>query len=168
MRPGAQEQFLSDHAVILMSDHAQIAVSRRAQLAEALSDWRVLQPNDPDPESAELAVAPGARSAMVYALAEDGARERLRGAGAAPAALASRAWTCWRGWRATRRVCGAIVVSCGSRPGRSLTDRRRMTWDVDGSLDTIELEEHDGLTDQPRLPGRSAPHVGRPALPRRR
>ena len=79
MRPGGQEQFLSDHAVILMSDHAQIAVTRRVQLAEALSDWRVLQPNDPDPESADLAVAPGARSAMVYALAEDGARERLRG-----------------------------------------------------------------------------------------
>ena len=55
-----------------------VAVTRRIQLAEALSDWRVLQPNDPDPESADLAVAPGARSAMVYALAEDGARERLR------------------------------------------------------------------------------------------
>ena len=75
---GGLEQFLDDHAVILMSDHAQIAVTRRAQLAEALSDWRVLQPNDPDPESADLAVAPGARSAMVYVLAEDGARERLR------------------------------------------------------------------------------------------
>jgi hypothetical protein len=142
---GGQEQFLSDHAVILMSDHAQIAVSRRVQLAEALSDWRVLQPNDPDPESADLAVAPGARSAMVYALGEDGARQRL----------------CARVLRRLRSVEGVDLLAWMEgdeaclwshrgelrfAPGTSLTDRRRMTWDLDGSLDTIELEKHDGLT----------------------
>ena len=43
-----------------------------------------------------------------------------------------------------------------------------MTWDVEGSLDTIELEEHDGRHREPHLPGRAAPGLGRAALPRRR
>ena len=33
--------------------------------------WRVLQPNDPRPQEAELAVCPGGRSAMVYLLGDE-------------------------------------------------------------------------------------------------
>ena len=69
-RPAAEStQFFDDHAVILMADHSQIAVERPHPARRVRSaDWRVLQPNDPDPEEAELAVCPGARSAMVYVL----------------------------------------------------------------------------------------------------
>ena len=141
---GGQERFLSDHAVILMSDHAQISVSRRANLAAALSEWRVLQPNDPDPEAADLAVCPGGRSAMVYALAEDGARERLRG----------------RVLRRLRRVEGIDVLAWMEdgnaclwtdrgelrfAPGGQLTDSRGLSWDVEGKLDAIDAEKLDGV-----------------------
>ena len=79
---GGIEKFLDDRAVILMSDHAQISVSEPVDLAAALSDWRVLQPNDPLADRAELAVAPGARSAMVYKIGgeEFHARESARAA----------------------------------------------------------------------------------------
>jgi hypothetical protein len=141
---GGQERFLSDHAVILMSDHAQIGVSRRTNLMTSLSDWRVLQPNDPDPGHADLAVSPGARSAMVYALSEDGARERLRG----------------RVLRRLRAVEGVDVLAwidgdeaclwtdrgdLRFTPGDQLTDGRGGSWDVEGNLAAIEAETRDGV-----------------------
>jgi hypothetical protein len=141
---GGEERFLRDHAVILMSDHAQTGVSRRAQLAAALSDWRVLQPNDPDPESAELAVSPGARSGMVYALAEDGARERqrdrvvrrLRGSeGVDVLAWMDGAEACLWTDRGELRFA----------PGEGLSDRRGQTWAVEGPLAALEAEPHDGV-----------------------
>lgn len=142
---GGQERFLSDHAVILMSDHAQIGVSRRANIATALSDWKVLQPNDPAPETADLAVSPGARSAMVYALAADeDRRHRLRG----------------RVLRRLRAVEGVDVLAWmeGEEAclwsergelrfvrGTQLTDRRGQGWDVDGDLAALEAELRDGI-----------------------
>jgi predicted AlkP superfamily pyrophosphatase or phosphodiesterase len=68
---GGIERFLDDHAVILMSDHAQVSVSQGVNLMTALDDWQVLQPNDPGADGAELGVAPGARSAMVYTIDPD-------------------------------------------------------------------------------------------------
>jgi Type I phosphodiesterase / nucleotide pyrophosphatase len=141
---GGTERFLGDHAVILMSDHAQIAVSRRVNLAAALEDWRVLEPNDLDPEAADLAVSPGARSAMVYALAQDGARERLR----------ARVLRRLRGlegvdvlaWMEGDEAC--LWSSRGElrfAPGDGVADHRGSRWDVDGRLETIEAERQNGL-----------------------
>ena len=98
---------------------------------------------------AELAVAPG------RALG-DGLPARRGGAPASACAGVllraceeSRASRCSPGWRATRRVCGPIAASCGSRPGRQLRDRRgdelgrgrassrRSSWSgATGSLDS--------------------------------
>jgi hypothetical protein len=141
---GGTERFLSDHAVILMSDHAQIAVSRRVDLADALSDWRVLQPNDPDPEAAELAVAPGARSGMLYALAEDGARERLR-------TRVLRRLRSVEGIDVLAWLDGAEACLWSDRgelrfaPGSGVADHRGSRWDFDGRLETIEAEREDGV-----------------------
>jgi hypothetical protein len=62
--------------VIVMSDHSQTTVEAGVNLATAFSEARVLQPADPAPTEAELAVSPAARSAMVYALHE-GRRDEL-------------------------------------------------------------------------------------------
>ena len=53
-------------------------------------------------------------------------------------------------------------------PGTRLTDRRGMTWDLDGSLDTIELEEQDGLTASRAYPDALRRVWAALALPRRR
>ena len=150
---GGVERFLDDHAVILMSDHAQIAVSKRVNLPAALSDWRVLQPNDPDAGDAQLAVAPGARSAMVYVLDEE---ER-----------APRAFR--RLLKHLQQVEGAEVLAWKEddqacvwsqrgelrfAPGNGWTDRRGGGWDVDGKLAALELEQADG-----RLSSRTYPDV---------
>jgi hypothetical protein len=140
---GGEERFLSDHAVILMSDHAQIAVSRRANLVEALPEWRVLHPNDPDPDGADLAVSPGARSAMVYALGDGAARERQR----------SRVLRRLRAleavdvlaWLQDGEAC--VWTDRGElrfAPGSGVTDARGLGWDVEGRLAALEAEQHDG------------------------
>ena len=142
---GGQDAFLRDHAVILMADHAQLAVSRRIDLAAALSDWRVLQPNDPVPDAAELAVSPGARSAMVYALAQDGGHgRRLRRR--VLRRLRSVEGVDLLAWREDGEAClwsdrGELRFA----PGSDLTDQRGGSWNVDGSLAAIEAETRDGV-----------------------
>ena len=67
---GGPDEFLRDHAVIVMSDHSQTAVADRVNLGEALSPWNVLMP-DQDPATAEIAVCPSQRSAQVYVLNDE-------------------------------------------------------------------------------------------------
>jgi len=75
---GGIAAFLDEHAVILLGDHGQTAVEHELHLqAELGRDWQVLQPNDPAPELAELAVSPTARAAAVYVLAEGAAARRI-------------------------------------------------------------------------------------------
>ena len=148
---GGEERFLRDHAVILMSDHAQIAVSRRANLVEALSDWRVLQPNDADPGNADLAVAPGARSAMVYALADDDARGRLRSR--VLRRLRSVEPVDVMAWLDNGEACvwsdrGELRFA----PGSGVTDRRGARWDVDGAPAALEAEVRDGAFESRTYP----------------
>jgi hypothetical protein len=151
---GGIERFLDDRAVILMSDHAQTSVSTPVDLAAALSDWRVLQPNDPLPEQAELAVAPGARSAMIYELDPEHfpaksfkrLQRRLREIGGVELVA-------WRDWRHDGEAC--VWTSNGElrfSPGERWTDRRGASWDVEGKLSALELETADGVLDSRTYP----------------
>jgi hypothetical protein len=72
---GGIDAFLDEHAVIAMSDHSQSPVTDTVNLAGHLGDRRLLTPSAAEPERAELAVCPGARSAMAYVLDPD-RRER--------------------------------------------------------------------------------------------
>src|SRR5215218_9729618 len=72
---GSLDEFLAEHAVILLADHAQTPVHRGLPLAEMLAaEWSVLQPSDERPEVAQLAVSPTGRAAHVYLL--EGEAER--------------------------------------------------------------------------------------------
>jgi len=141
---GGNERFLEDHAVILMSDHAQISVSHRIDLAAYLSDWRVLHPNDPDPAGADLAVAPGARSAMVYVLPEDGAHERLRGR--VLRRLRSLEGVDVLAWMDGDEAC--LWTDRGElrfAPGDGVTDLRGSRWSVEGRPESVALDTQDGV-----------------------
>src|SRR4029077_10559522 len=81
---GGLDEFLADHAVILLADHAQTDVHRGLPLAELLAaEWSVLQPSEERPERAQLAVSPTGRAAHVYLLEGEGER-------AEPLAVAAR------------------------------------------------------------------------------
>ena len=148
---GGVDEFLADHAVIVMSDHSQSVVEQPLNLAHHLADWRVLLPSDSAPEEAELAVCPGARSAMVYVL-DPRKRERalprltreLRG-------IEGVDLTAWR--EGEDAVVANVAGELRFRPAdpeaagspaagggaRRATDRRGATWLLDGDVAVLDL-----------------------------
>ena len=139
---GGPDEFLRDHAVIVMSDHSQTQVEDRVILTRVLEGWRILSPHDPAPEQAELAVCPAARSAMVYVL------DAERRDGLAP--LVARQLEDAEGVDLVARLDGDEAVVAGSRgelrfaPGGDLEDLRGGRWSVEGDLETLELRTTDG------------------------
>ena len=145
---GGMDRFLAEHAVIVVADHAQTDVDRELDLAAELgAGWRVLEPNQSDPQSAELAVSPTSRAAAVYVLAGERSlaahadvRERLRGLDG----VDLFAWLEQDGEPVLRgdvdgpppRRSEAVVERDGNafrfRPGSTVVDARGERWDTDG------------------------------------
>src|SRR4051812_6223002 len=76
---GGPDEFLSEHAVIVMSDHSQIAVVDEINLAQVLADYQLLQPTvAPGDDSGEIAICPSQRSAQIYVLDDDRRDELTR------------------------------------------------------------------------------------------
>ena len=138
---GGADEFLRDHAVIVMSDHSQTAVTDRVNLAEALSSWAVLTPEGAAAE-AEIAVCPSQRSAQVYVLDPE-----------------KRAKLMPRLLRDLGEVEGldAIAFRDGEEaavwtprgdlrfaPGGDVLDARGNTWSVEGDPAALGLETEDG------------------------
>lgn len=148
---GGIESFLADHAVILMADHAQIAVEESIPLVEALSDWRVLQPNDPDPAAAEIAVSPGGRSGMLYLLGDERSRERsLRRLVRRAGALKGVDLVAWRdGAEACVRTARGELRFA---PGSAVRDLRGGAWDVDGARAVLDATLDGGEFDSRAYP----------------
>ncbi|NLT05318.1 MAG: alkaline phosphatase family protein [Solirubrobacterales bacterium] len=139
---GGIDALLADHALIVMSDHSQSAVEQPVNLAHHLDDWRILAPSDAAPEEAELAVCPGARSAMAYVL--DGRRrgralERLTRQLRGIEGVDLTAWT-----EGERAVVAGTDGELRFAPGGPLTDERGATWAVDGDLAVVDLDSAGG------------------------
>jgi hypothetical protein len=140
---GGIDAFLADHAVIVMSDHSQSAVRETVNLAGHLGDWRVLTPADVAPEEAELAVCPGARSAMVYVLSP---ARRERSLPHLVRTLGEVEGVDLLAWRAGEEG----VVRRGDRelrfaPGGDRVDERGASWSIEGDLRALHLHDADGL-----------------------
>jgi hypothetical protein len=139
---GGPEAFLDEHAAIVLSDHSQTSVEDRVNLANAVPNWRVLTPADPEPAAAELAVSPAARSAMVYVLDPERREQALP--------------------RVVRDLQGVegldlIVHRSGEEacvwsergelrfsPDGDLEDDRGRRWSVDGDPNALDLSIEDG------------------------
>jgi hypothetical protein len=185
---GGSEEFLESHAVILMADHGQSDVEHPYEIAATLGrDWRVLQPSSDTPETAELAVSPGARAAHIYVLTDPDRR----------AACHADVRATVRGMDGTDLVAwlaapdGSAIVRDGAgspaatdprvtavverggrelrfRPGRGPRDRRGRSWLLKGDLGALELERSGGRVDGTTYPdglarlwqGLTAPHAG--------
>ncbi len=153
---GGIERFLDDHAVILMSDHAQIAVSQSIDLQAVLAEFNVLQPNASAPGNAEIAVAPGARSAMVYHLdREDFPSKTSRRLMRRLREIDGVELIAWRDHGRDGEAC--VWTPQGElrfRPGSGWRDRRGAAWDIDGNLEALDLKASDGV-----LTSRTYPNV---------
>ncbi len=142
---GGPDEFLADHAVIVMSDHSHDLVEAATNLSAALDGWRVLEPVDMEPESAELAVCPGSRSAQIYVL--DGAAREATAARVA-ADLAGVP-----GVDLVARIADGRAIVATPRgelrfaPGGPATDARGNGWELDGDLAALDLSTEDGVVD---------------------
>jgi hypothetical protein len=148
---GGPDRFLEDHAVIVMSDHSQTAVEHSLDLMEALRrGWRVLEPDDPAPEEAEIAVCPTARYAMVYLL------EAERRGRAAPE-LAHTLLELEGIDLVARREAGEAAVASRRgelrfAPGGDLRDARGGSWSVAGDYRALDLRIEDGRVESGDYP----------------
>jgi hypothetical protein len=148
---GGLDRFFENYSVILMADHAQTAVKEGLRLVDALSEWRVLRPNDQQPEAADLAVSPGGRSAMVYLLGDEEEKgRRLASALKRVQAVDGVDLVAWRqdgeGCVWSRR--GELRFA----PGGSMRDRRGTTWEVEGDLAALEGTSSEDALSSPEYP----------------
>jgi hypothetical protein len=144
---GGVDAFLDEHAVIVVSDHSHSLVERRIELAAAYDDLDLLAPSGGRHEDAEIALCPAQRSAMVYALVEEGRGRLVPNLVARAAGLEGVDLVMWR--PAPRE--GAIVAGPEREgelrfsPGGDLLDERGRRWSVQGSLATIGARVQDGV-----------------------
>jgi Type I phosphodiesterase / nucleotide pyrophosphatase len=135
---GGLEEFLADHAVILVADHAQTPVSRGLPLAELLArEWSVLAPSDDRPELAQLAVSPTGRAAHVYLLPGEGERADRDEVRQRLSDMEGIDLVCWRADERT----AAVERGGGQlrfRPGGQVADRRGADWEIEGDLAVLE------------------------------
>jgi hypothetical protein len=144
---GGPDEFLEDHAVIVLSDHSQAAVQERIRLDYAFEDFDVATPSPARSAGAELALSPAQRSAMIYALDERRARRLIR-----------------RSIRAAANLDGVdlIITLAGSdadageavvqsrrgelrfTAGGDLVDLRGERWSLEGDLAVLRAELQDG------------------------
>ncbi|HKI67025.1 MAG TPA: alkaline phosphatase family protein [Solirubrobacterales bacterium] len=164
---GGLDEFLADHAVILLADHAQTPVERGLPLADVLGrEWSVLAPSEDRPELAQLAVSPTGRAAHVYLLPGEGER-------AAPDEVRRRLGEI-EGIELVCRRDGddGVIEREGEalrfRPGNELSDLRGERWDVVGSLGVLGASVESGVFRSDEYPDAllrvfsavTAPHAG--------
>jgi hypothetical protein len=145
---GGAERFLSEHAMIVMADHSHTHIERVIDFTGPFADWKVLQPSGANARSAELALCPAQRSAMVYLLLESRVIA-LPKIVATARAIEGVDLVMWWGEDGRARVAGERgELSFAPADGSSkdgVTDERGLRWDVGGELDTLLATVEDGM-----------------------
>jgi Type I phosphodiesterase / nucleotide pyrophosphatase len=165
---GGLDEFLAEHAVIVMADHSQAPVTASIALQDELAELGVLGPARParpvrgtaraeSPPEPRIAVCPSQRAAMVYALHEE-ERDAMRASVAAMAAgIEGIDLVMWlerdaheepREGVISSRVHGELRFA----PGGPVRDPRGRSWSLDGALGAIGAELRDGVILSPDYP----------------
>jgi len=150
---GGVDQFLDEHAMIVMADHSHSHIERVIDFTGPFGDWKVLQPSGANSRSAELALCPAQRSAMVYLLLEpgasrDGALHRLVATSQAIEGVDLVMWWGTGGVTPRRAHIGGKRGELSFAPaaaGEGVADERGLRWDVAGDLETLLSEIVDGV-----------------------
>ncbi|HEX2015624.1 MAG TPA: alkaline phosphatase family protein [Solirubrobacteraceae bacterium] len=138
---GGPDDFLSDHAVIVMADHSHASVEQAIELHELFGEFSVLAPSGRRAGDAEIALCPSQRSAMVYALEARGHSELVPRIVECALSSSGVDMVMWRDG------ASAVIARGDARlhfaPGGDVSDLRGQRWLVQGELDVIDgrLEE---------------------------
>ena len=160
---GGADEFLAEHAVIVMADHSQAPVTATISLQDMLAELGVLGPSanpaEPGRDGVEprIAVCPSQRAAMVYAL-HDSQRDAMR-ASVAGMTLAMEGidLVVWLERDAHERPREGVIASpvhgeLRFSPGTDVRDARGEQWSVDGELAVLAAEILDGELVTPDYP----------------
>src|SRR5579859_6746608 len=156
---GGPDAFLEQHAVIVVSDHSQAPVEERIRLDTAFADFDVATQTASSAIGAEVALSPGQRSAMIYALDEDRREDVVERAVAAVAELDgvdlvlslsgdSRAGRGPNTEAIVRSRRGELRFACGGE----LEDERGDRWSAEGDLAALGMRIEDGRVFTPDYP----------------
>ena len=153
---GGPEEFLDEHAVIVLSDHSQAPVEERIRLDLGFEDFDVATPSPARSIGAEVALSPAQRSAMIYALDRDHADKLVKRSIEAAAQFEGVDLI-----MSLERTDEAVVRSRRGElrftAGGELLDLRGRDWSVDGDLAVLRAELQDGrflTTEYPDALGR--------------
>ncbi len=145
---GGPEEFLEQHAVIVCSDHSQATVEERIRLDYALADFDVATPSPSRSIGAELAICPGQRAAMIYALDVDHAESLTKRVIEVVGELEGVDLVMWLASAVGGSDDEAVIRSRRGelrfRPGDDLSDVRGEGWSVEGDLAVLRAELQDG------------------------
>jgi hypothetical protein len=140
---GGPDAFLSDHAVVVCSDHSQAPVEDRIRLQESFAEFEVATPSPARSESAEIALSPAQRSAMVYVLDSERRDQLVQRSVAVALQTQGVDLACWlAGGEAVIRNAGGSELRFA--PDGPVQDLRGGRWHIDGALATIGGSERDG------------------------
>jgi hypothetical protein len=169
---GGVEEFLREHAVIVMADHSQAPVTDTIDLQAELGELGVLgpgrSPRERAPgagglaeasreEDARIAVCPSQRAAMVYALHE-AERDAMRASVVARAlAVEGVDLVIWLERDPHERPREGVISSRAKgelrfSPGGPVQDARGGAWSVEGALGAIDASVRDGRLHTPSYP----------------
>ncbi|HEX5225813.1 MAG TPA: alkaline phosphatase family protein [Solirubrobacteraceae bacterium] len=158
---GGPDEFLAEHAMIVMADHSQAPVTATIALQDELAELGVLGPIRSNEAAGEgeprIAVCPSQRAAMVYAL-DVGERDAMRASVAALSlALEGIDLVIWLERDAHEQpregvIAGAAGGELRFAPGGDLVDARGERWHVEGELEVLRASASDGRFDSPSYP----------------
>jgi hypothetical protein len=133
---GGIDAFLDEHAMVVLADHAHSLVEERVNLLDLFAGLEVLRPDEAETGRASLALCPGQRSAMVYALEPERRDEAVAQALEALDGAEGVDLVMWRenGGAAIRSARGELRFS----PGGQAADARGERWTLDGRLGVLE------------------------------
>ncbi len=163
---GGVEEFLDEHAVIVMADHSQAPVTTTIALQDELAELGVLGPvrsseGGSPPGEPRIAVCPSQRAAMVYALHED-ERDAMRASVVTRVlAIDGVDLVLWlerdahdaprEGVIASPRH-GELRFAPAEGGGGNAIDLRDGSWSVEGALAAIDAHVEDGRLLTPSYP----------------
>ncbi len=155
---GGVDEFLREHAMIVMADHSQAPVTATIALQDELAELGVLgPPRSGAGEDARIAVCPSQRAAMVYALHE-AERDAMRASVVALAlGIDGVDHVLWLARDAHERPSEGILASAEHgelrfAPGGPLADARGERWSVDGPLAVVGGRVEEGVLLTPSYP----------------
>ncbi len=154
---GGVEEFLSDHAVIVMGDHSQAPIAHTIDLVGGLSELGVSPPRGGFGDEPHLAVCPSQRAAMVYVLGEPDGDQLFTRARARASALEGVELVCWLERDVHGSPTEAVIASADGgelhfAPGGEHADRRGALWSVDGDLAVLAMARATDVLDAPEFP----------------